>query len=113
MSLSGGLCLERTCYRCRESGQWQTPADAVIYSGRHRITRHLAKQICQLATIEHFTRLEQLMADQNGVHFGHDEMLQLVHDVGGHVDAIRQSEVVHQNSADIAAEFHPSRIYVR
>lgn len=112
MSLSGELCLERTRYRCRECGQWQTPADAVICCGRHRITRHLAKQICQLATVEHFTRLEQLMADQHGVHLGHDDMLQLVHDVGGHVDAIRQSEAVHQNSADIAAEFHPSRIYV-
>lgn len=81
MSLSGELCLERTRYRCRECGQWQTPADAVICCGRHRITRHLAKQICQLATVEHFTRLEQLMADQHGVHLGHDDMLQLVHDV--------------------------------
>lgn len=42
------------------------------------MTRRLAKQICQLATLEHFTRLEQLMADQHSVHIGHDDMLQVV-----------------------------------
>lgn len=112
VSLSGEICLERTRFRCRQCGVWQTPADAVICCGNHRITRHLAKQICQLATLEHYTRLEQLMADQHRVHLGHDDMQQLVHDVGGHVDAIRQTQAVAQHSGVVTAEFHPSRIYV-
>ncbi|MFQ5731888.1 MAG: hypothetical protein ACE5KM_08030 [Planctomycetaceae bacterium] len=34
-----------------------------------RAARHLAKQVCRSATLEHFTRLEQLPADQHGVSF--------------------------------------------
>ena len=72
MSQSGEISFKRTRYCCTECGHYQTPADRVICCGRHRVTRHLAKQISQLATIEHFTRLEQLMADQHAVHIGHE-----------------------------------------
>lgn len=74
-SQSGPVTYERTRYRCCTCGVWQTPVDAVICCGKHRITRLLARNICQLATLEHFTRLEQLMLDQHGVHVG----LSLIH----------------------------------
>lgn len=118
MSQSGEVVLERTRYRCRKCGAWQTPADALIRCGKHRVTRHLARQICQLATLEHFTRLEQLVADQHGVHLGHDPMLRLVHDVGDAAEAERLAEARHwreqssQQRQWPAAEISPSRVYV-
>lgn len=118
ISQSGEVVLERRRYRCRECHAWQTPADALVCCGRHRVTRYLARQICQLATLEHFTRLEQLLADQHGVHLGHDPMLQLVHDVGGAAESERLAEV--QRWRDLPpqkrqwpqAEVSPSRVYV-
>lgn len=92
-SLSGPFVLERNRYRCRECGAWQTPADRVICCGAHRMTRHLSKQVCQLATLDHFTHLEQLMEDQHGVRLGHDPMMKLVHDVGGRAENERLAEV--------------------
>jgi len=114
MSQSGEITFDRRRYRCRRCGRSLTPADAVVRCGRHRITRHLAKQVCQLATLEHFTRLEQLMADQHSVHIGHDEMLRLVHDVGGTVD--RQRQVAAKRAAEqpstVTAQIHPRQVYV-
>lgn len=92
-SHSGEVTFSRNRYRCRECGSWQVPADAVICCGRHRLTRLLARNICQLATLEHFTRLERLLADQHGVHIGHEAMLRLVHDVGGVLEQKRLAEV--------------------
>lgn len=114
MSQSGEISFSRTRYRCSECGQYQTPADRVICCGRHRVTRHLGKQICQLATLEHFTRMEQLMADQHAVHIGHDEMLQLVHDVGGTVDAQRRAEAVRiaECPSKITPKVRPKQVYV-
>ena len=118
MSQSGEVVLERTRYRCRKCGAWQTPADALIRCGKHRVTRHLARQICQLATLEHFTRLEQLVADQHGVHLGHDPMLRLVHDVGDAAEAERLAEARRwreqssQQRQWPPAEISPSRVYV-
>lgn len=114
MSQSGEVTFERRRYQCRSCGQCQTPADAVVRCGRHRMTRHLAKQICQLATLEHFTRLEQLMADQHSVHIGHDEMFQLVHDVGGTVDMQRQvaAKRAAEHPSTVTAQIHPRQVYV-
>lgn len=95
-SRSGEVPIERTRYRCETCGAWQTPADAAICCGVHRVTRLLGKSICQLATIEHFTRLEQLMADQHGVHLGHDPMMKLVHDVGSVIEDRRLAAVAYQ-----------------
>lgn len=94
-SQSGEVTFERNRYRCRECGRWLMPADAPICCGRHRITRLLARQVCQLATLEHFTRLEQLLADQHGVHLAHDAMLHLVHDVGDVAERKRLADVEH------------------
>jgi hypothetical protein len=91
-SLSGPVVLERTRYRCRVCGASQTPADRVICCGRHRMTRPLAKRVCQLATLDHFSHLERLMADQHGVCLGHDPMMKLVHDVGGRAESERLAE---------------------
>ena len=57
------------------------------------MTRHLFRQVCQLATLDHFTHLEQLMQDQHGVQLGHDPMMQLVHDVGDRAESERLAEV--------------------
>lgn len=92
-SLSGEVTLQRNRYRCRECKAWQTPADGVVCCGKHRVTRLLAQKVCRLATLEHFPRLEKLMADQHGVHLGCDTMQQLVHDVGGMAEARRLAEV--------------------
>ena len=95
-SRSGEVPIERTRYRCSTCHAWRTPADAAICCGTHRLTRLLGKSICQLATIEHFTRLEQLMADQHGVHLGHDPMMELVHDVGAVIEERRLAAVAYQ-----------------
>lgn len=118
MSQSGEVVLERNRYRCRECGGWQTPADAVVCCGRHRVTRYLARQICQLATLEHFTHLEQLLADQHGVHLGHEPMRRLVEDVGGAAEAKRLADIELWRKAPSAQRGWPepeitaSRVYV-
>lgn len=117
-SQSGDVCFSRNRYRCRECGRWLTPADSAVCCGSHRITRLLARQVCQLATLEHFTRLEQLLADQHGVHLAHDMMLNLVHDVGGTIENRRLAEAEqwqNQSSKDHQwppLEFAPERLYV-
>jgi hypothetical protein len=117
-SHSGEVNFSRNRYRCRQCGAWQTPADAVICCGRHRLTRLLARNICQLATLEHFTRLEQLLADQHGVHLGHEAMLRLVHDVGAVLEHRRLTEI-EQWRAQAGShrcwpepEVRPRRVYV-
>jgi hypothetical protein len=116
-SMSGDVQFVRSRYRCRECGAWRTPADEVIGCGNHRITRLLARNVCQLATVEHYTRLEQLVADQHGVFLGHDPMMQLVHDVGGAAEAKRIAEVeCWQQSSEARhwppPEVTPQRVYV-
>jgi hypothetical protein len=89
---SGEFLFERNRYRCRTCRRWLMPADAVLCCGRHRITRLLAQNVCQLAVLEHFTRLEQLLADQHSVHLAVEPMLKLVHEVGGVAEQRRQAE---------------------
>lgn len=117
-SQSGEVRFSRNRYRCRVCDCWSTPADGVVCCGSHRITRLLARQVCQLATLEHFTRLEQLLADQHGVHLAHDMMLNLVHDVGGAIEARRLAEIEQwqnqpaQDRQWPPPEITPQRIYV-
>lgn len=89
--LAGEIRVRRTRYRCRTCGRELYPADALLKCGRHRVTRPLAKRACQLATVEHFTRLPQLLSDQHGVTLGHEELVALVHDVGGAAEAHRRA----------------------
>jgi len=92
-TLDGEVLVERTWYRCRACRRQSTPADAHLCFGCHRITKPLAQRVCQLATVEHWTRLEQLVADQHGVHVGHEEILELVHDAGDEAERQRRAEV--------------------
>lgn len=114
--LNGPMRIKRTRYRCRNCGRECLPADSLLECGRHRITRPLAKRVCQLATVEHFTRLPQLVFDQHGVCLSHHEILDLVHTVGGAVDALRRAEVqAWAEAADKhwpAAQVTPRRVYV-
>jgi hypothetical protein len=114
----GEVVVERTRYRCRVCGCESVPADAELCFGRHRITKPLAQRICQLATVEHWTRLEQLVADQHGVHVGHEEMLELVHDAGGEAERQRRAEVQAWQAVPVdkrswpEPEITPPRVYV-
>lgn len=114
--LDGALEIKRTRYRCRTCQRESTPADGLLECGRHRLTRPLAKRVCQLATVEHFTRLPQVVFDQHGVTLSHNEIVALVHDVGGAIDAQRRAEVeTWAHSADKhwpAPEITPRRVYV-
>src|SRR5436190_4768144 len=92
-TMSGKVFLTRRRYRCRVCQRSVHAADQAICFGGHRLTKLLAQRICQLATVEHFTRLEQLLADQHGIAVGHDEMMELVHEAGGAAEAARRADV--------------------
>lgn len=115
---SGPVTYKRTRYFCPTCRAWQTPIDPLICCGKHRISRLLARNICQLATLEHFTRLEQLVADQHGVNIGHDPMLNLVHDVGQAADAKRLADVEYWENQSShqrvwpQPEVTPKRVYI-
>jgi hypothetical protein len=78
----------------------------------------LAKRVCQLATVEHFTRLPGLLADQHGLTLGHEALLQLVHDIGGVAESQRlaTAQGVVRRAPDaaktIVPEVRPQRICV-
>lgn len=116
--LSGEIVLERTRYRCQVCWRELTPADAEVCLGRHRVTKPLAKRVCQLATIEHFTRLEQLLADQHGVNLGHEEILELVHEAGDAAERLRRAEAQNWHDRPTAQrrwpepDVSPARVYV-
>lgn len=115
---SGEVTDERTRYRCRACHEWQTPADTVVCCGPQRVTKLMAKKVCQLATTEHFTRLEQLVADQHEVHLACDTMWELVQHVGGALEEKRLAEVAYRAEHRLTPEttpqpaITPKRIYV-
>jgi hypothetical protein len=117
-SMTGLVTYERRRYRCGVCGHEVYAADAEILCGSHRVTMPLAKRTCQLAATEHFMRLPQLLADQHGVEMGHEEVAQIVHDVGGHADRMRQAEAASFRSGPCAErpwpqpQVTPERIYV-
>jgi hypothetical protein len=116
--LDGEVRVPRRRFRCRECGRNRYAADGLLLCGRHRITRPLAKRVCQLAAIEHFTHLPQLVFDQHGVQLGHEELIELVHDVGGQADRLRRAEA--QNWLETPPEQRvwpepevtPTRLYI-
>ncbi len=63
-------------YCCTHRGHEQSPADAAWCGGRHRFTRPLAQRICQLATVEHFPPLPQLLANEHGVTVSADTVME-------------------------------------
>lgn len=92
LTMTGPVTYDHRRYRCGVCGHEVCAGDAEICCGAHRVTWPVAKRLCQLATTEHFTRLPQLVLDQHGIEIGHEEIAELVHDVGGHLDRIRQAE---------------------
>lgn len=118
ISGSGEVTYERTRYRCRKCGEWQTPADSVVCCGPQRVTKHIAKKVCQLAVTEHFTRLEQLVADQHEVHLAGETIWELVQNVGGALEKQRLAEVAYREEHPLTPEttpqpvITPKRIYV-
>lgn len=114
--LDGEFIVRRTRYRCRECGCEQYAADAEIACGRHSVTRPLAKRVCQLATVEHYTQLDELLFDQHGVRLSRDEMMRIVHDVGTAADRWRRAEYEAWRESPRKIwpepEFRPDRIYV-
>jgi hypothetical protein len=91
-TMTGPVTYARRRYRCRVCGHEIYAGEADIRCGTHRVTMPLARRICQLATTEHFTRLPQLVLDQHGIEIGHEEIAQIVHEVGGHADRQRQAQ---------------------
>jgi len=117
-TMTGPVTLGRRRHRCRLCGHTVYAGDAEILCGPHRVTMPLAKRLCQLATTEHFTRLPQLLADQHGIEIGHEEIAEIVHEVGGHADRMRRVEAASFRSGPCAARswpeprVRPERIYV-
>lgn len=116
MTTCGEVVVERRRYRCRDCGRELYPADARLCCGKHRVSKPLAKRICQLAAVEHFTRLPELVAAQHGVSLCHETMLELAHDVGGAAERIRlaeaQSSIARQEPPQVTVVDPPQRIYV-
>lgn len=116
--LDGEVRVPRTRYRCQCCGRDLYAADGLLMCGAHRVTRPLAKRACQLATVEHFTELPQLLFDQHGVRLSHEELIELVHDVGAEADRLRQAEtqVWLQTPAERRVwpepDVTPARVYV-
>ena len=81
--LDGQVRVRRRRDRCRECGRDVSAADGLLLCGRQRITRPLAQRACQLAALEPFTHVPQLVFDQHGVQWSHEELLEWVPDVGG------------------------------
>ena len=111
----GNVTFSRRRYRCKQCDREFYPADASICCGCHRISQPLAKRICQLATLEHFPRLPDLVAAQHGVTMAHDTILELVHDVGTAADQRRLAEArrsTQQRVAPPPERAAPSTIYI-
>ena len=110
LTMTGSVTYERQRYRCGICGHEVCAGDAEILCGAHRVTLPVAKRLCQLATTEHFTRLPQLALDQHGIKIGHEEIAELVHDVGGHLDRLRQAEAVSYRTGPCAERTWPEPI---
>lgn len=110
----GEVPVSRRRYRCPCCGYECYPADSLLWCGRHRITKPLAQRSCQLALTEHFPRLPGLLFDQHGVTLGHDTLMELVHDVGGHLERLRLAEAARERTrrTPITPAVTPARMYV-
>ncbi len=115
-SLFGELVIDRRRYRCQQCGAERYPADAGMCCGGHRVTRPLAKRVCQLAATEHYTRLPQLLADQHGVTLSHETIVSLVQSAGGELDRFRQLEAArsarHRETPPAATRLVPARVCI-
>lgn len=117
-STFGPIKVSRRRFRCAHCGNEMYPTDVEWRCGRHRMTRPLAKRICQLATTNHFPQLPGLIRDQHGVELQHEAILQVVHDVGSVAESQRRlsAEMSVRRAPElgqqIVPEVHPQRICV-
>jgi hypothetical protein len=75
----------------------------------------LAQRACQLATVEHFPRLPELLMSQHGVTLCHETLVELAHEVGSAADRVRQAEArwsARSRSAPACEHPAPARMYV-
>jgi hypothetical protein len=116
LTTCGEVIVERRRYRCRGCGRELHPADTRLCCGKHRVSKPLAKRICQLAVVEHFTRLPELVLAQHGVSLCHETVLELAHDVGGAAERIRlaeaKSSIARREPPQVTVADPPQRIYV-
>lgn len=116
--LDGPLQVRRQRFRCDCCQRELYPADGELMCGPHRVTRPLAKRVCQLATLEHYTQLPQLVFDQHGVRPSHEQVIALVHEVGAAAERMRLAEAECWRNTPAnkrtwpEAEVRPQRIYV-
>ncbi len=111
----GEIPVTRRRYRCERCGRELYPADSQICCGRHKLTRPLAQRVCQLATVEHFTHLPELVTAQHGVTLSHELLLELVHDIGGTAERLRLAEArlsARTRCAPPRVNSPPRRIYI-
>lgn len=111
----GEVPVARTRSRCRSCGYECYPADAEMCCGRHRVTKPLAKRVCQLATKEHFGQLPQLIQDQHGLALSHDRLWEMAQDVGTHAERLKQAAAAAcrvGHALPITPEVTPRRVYV-
>lgn len=118
VTTSGPVCVERRRCRCALCGREAYPADADLCMGTHRISRALAKRVCQLATVENFPHLKSLVADQHGVSVDSDTILDLAHDVGAVAEQRRLADArqivdrAPEAAKEIEPRFRPPRLYI-
>lgn len=118
MTMCGEVIVQRRRYRCRCSDCHCElhPADARLCCGTHRVSKPLAKRVCQLAAVEHFTRMPELLAAQHGVTLCHETILELAHDVGGAAERMRlaeaKSSVARRDPRQVMLRNPPKCLYV-
>lgn len=116
MTTCGEVVIQRRRYRCRRCGYELHPADARLCCGKHRVSKPLAKRVCQLAAVEHFTRLPELVLAQHGVRLCHETILDMAHDVGGAAERMRlaeaRSSITRREPPRMTISNPPKRIYV-
>lgn len=68
----------------------------------HAVTVPLARRVCRLATVEHFTQMQDLRLEQHGLRPGHDLMAELVHEA----DRRRRDEAETFERTAVASPYH-------
>lgn len=114
-STFGEIPISRRRYRCLVCDRELYPADGHLCCHGHHVTQPLAKKVCQLATVEHFTRLPELIAAQHGVTLNHEDLVELVHDMGTMANERRMAAAAPLPERRVAppAEFPaPKTLYV-
>lgn len=104
--LCGDVRIAGRRYRCARCRRDVRSTDAATFRG-HGVTVPLARRVCRLATVEHFTQMEEMLLEQHGLRLGHDLMATLVHEAGGEADRRRRAEAERFESEAVARRDPP------